>query len=97
MERVLDKLDNLDSGQQEIKLEIVQIKADLKEHMARTSAVEHTNELLEKKVENSNQVTNTRLGKLEKWYDKFHFLGWLLFAGLGLAEKLDKLRTFFHL
>lgn len=88
-ERILDKLDKIDDrlGKQDITL--VKIQEDVAHHIHRT-------DLAEENTANIKKETDARLQKLEKWYDKFHYLGWALFASIGVLEKLDKIKAFFH-
>lgn len=88
-DRILDKLQIIDDAVQETKLELVQIKSDVAYHIQRT-------DLAEENTANIKKETDARLVKLEKWYDKFHYFGWLLFAGFGIIDKLDKIKAFFH-
>lgn len=84
--RILDKLNKIDDAVRGTQIEIVEIKADLKEHMSRTLAVEKTNVLIDQKTDAFYQSNSDRIAKLEKWSDKFHTLGWLFGGLIAVAE-----------
>lgn len=85
-ERILDKLNKIDDAVRITQLEIVEIKGDLKEHMSRTLAVEKNNELIDLKTDAFYKSNEVRITKLEKWSDKFHFLGWIIAGAVSVAE-----------
>ncbi len=83
-ERILDKLDKIESAVQETKLDIVEIRSDLNHHISRTKLAEENIEILRKD-------STTRLTKLEKFSEKFHYVGWIISGVLAVVEALDKL------
>jgi hypothetical protein len=91
-ERILNKLEKLDERLDDTSLSLIEIKGDLKEHMSRTLAVEKTNELIDKKTDAFYQRNSERITKLEKWYDKFHYLGWLGLGAIGVLEAARNLK-----
>lgn len=95
-ERILDELVKLNDKQQASDISLVEIKGDLKVHMSRTAAVEETNELLKAHIDAQTEKLSGRIQKLEKWSDKFHYLGWLLFAALGCLEQMDRIKAILH-
>lgn len=88
-DRILDKLDKIEDRLGNIELRQTELNSDVQYHISRT-------DLAEENTANIKKETDARLQKLEKWYDKFHFLGWFLFAGFGFIEKLDKVKAIFH-
>lgn len=83
-ERILDKLDKIEGAVQETKLDIVEIRADLNNHIRRT-------DLAEQNIVIVKEESNKRLTKLEKFSEKFHYLGWIISGVLAVVEALDKL------
>lgn len=82
--RIFNKLDQIEGTIQAVKIDIVEIQCDLKEHMSRTA-------LAEQNIEVVRNDSNTRLTKLEKLSEKFHYLGWMISGILAVVEALDKL------
>lgn len=88
-DRVLDKLDKIDDRLNKQEITLTQIQADVAYHIHRT-------DLAEENTANIKIETDARLIKLEKWSDKFHYLGWLLLGILGVLDKMSAIKTFFR-
>lgn len=106
-ERILDALEKINDRLNKTDISLAEIKGDLKVHMSRTYAVEKTNELLQIKVDaeriavqlkidQEKDSLDKRVSKLEKWSDKFHYLGWVFFGGMAFLEKIDVIKSFIH-
>lgn len=78
-ERMLDTLEKIDDSVRETQVDIAKIKVDLSYHIKRS-------DLNEESINLVRQESNARLTKLEKWSDKFHFLGWLVAGAVSIAE-----------
>lgn len=83
-ERILDKLDKIESAVQGTQLDIVEIRSDLNHHIKRT-------DLAEANIDIIRTESNNRLTKLERFSEKFHYVGWLISGVLAVVEALDKL------
>lgn len=85
-ERILNTLEKIDDAVRETQLDVAStkgditaIKVDLNYHVMRTN-------LAEQNIEQLRLESDVRLKKLEKWSDKFHFLGWLVAGVVSIAE-----------
>lgn len=97
-DRLETKLDKAEEKIGEINVSLVDIKADLRAHMARTAAVERSNELLKEYIDTvkTDMVKNdkdkeTRLSKLETIRSNVNFLGWVALGILGILETMRRL------
>lgn len=94
LDRLEDKIDKQDGRMDSINLILTEMKGDLKEHMRRSVANEEANILLQQKIEQDGTLIDSRLAVLEKVKDRFHFLGWVIVAAIGVLEGLKALGLF---
>ena len=94
LERLEVKIDKQDERIDKIDISLTEIKSDLKEHMRRTVANEESNVLLKDYVDTVKSESHSRLVKLEKIKDNFHFLGWIGTCILGIIQAAKYLNLF---
>lgn len=96
LDRLENKIDKQDNRIDKIDSSLGEIKADLKEHMRRTSANEENNIILREYVDAVKLDSDSRLAKLEKVKDRFHFLGWIITGAIGVGTTIIKIFSYFH-
>jgi hypothetical protein len=83
---IIAKLEKVNDAVQETKLDIVEIKGDLLNHIRRTDIAEENLTELKTYIDAVKLDSDKRIGKFEGWYDKFHFLGWLIAGGISILH-----------
>lgn len=76
-EIILNKLNKIEDSVNETKVDISAIKVDLNYHIKRS-------DMNEARIEQVDENADKRITKLEKWSDKWHFVGWFITGLVGI-------------